>query len=130
MRGVWPRAKSGSCDSRAVKHALQNYRTATHVYSPWQTGEFRYGFGNRATLQDVTDGDQIRTIRFGSTLYSPGLTSDTLAFAGTIIGTSTNVPINRRQRDHQLVCNHTHVFYPPYPAFRDRPALSGVPNER
>ena len=84
--------------------------TATHIFSPRQTGEFRYGFGNRATLQDVTDGDQIPTIRFGSTLYSPGLTSDTLAFAGTIIGTSTNVPINRRQRDHQLVYNHTNVF--------------------
>ncbi len=84
--------------------------TGTHIFSPRQTGEFRYGFGNRATLQDVTDGNDISTIRFNSTLYSPGLTSDTLAFAGTIIGTSTNVPINRRQRDHQLVYNHTNVF--------------------
>jgi hypothetical protein len=84
--------------------------TLTHVFSNTQTGEFRYGFGNRATLQDVTDGNTIPTIRFGTTLVDPSLSSDTIPFGGTIIGTSTNVPINRRQRDHQLVYNHAAVF--------------------
>ncbi len=84
--------------------------TVTRVFSNTQTGEFRYGFGNRATLQDVTDGNTIPTIRFGSTLVDPSLSSDTIAFGGTIIGTSTNVPINRRQRDHQFVYNHTLVL--------------------
>jgi len=84
--------------------------TVTHVYSNTQTGEFRYGFGNRSTLQDVTDGNDIPTIRFNNTLVSPGNSSDTIPFGGTIIGTSTNVPINRRQRDHQFVYNHTRVF--------------------
>jgi Carboxypeptidase regulatory-like domain/TonB-dependent Receptor Plug Domain len=77
--------------------------TATHVFSNRQVGEFRYGFGNRATLQDVVDDNAIPTIRFASTLCN----SPT---CGTVIGTSTNVPINRRQRDHQLVYNHTLNF--------------------
>jgi hypothetical protein len=78
--------------------------TATHVFSPRQTGEFRFGFGNRATLQDVADDNNIPTIRFGSSnLY-------TADYPGTIIGTSTNVPINRRQHDTQFVYNHTIVF--------------------
>lgn len=79
--------------------------TATHVFSPRQTGEFRFGYGNRATLQDVADGNNIPTIRFGSTLYTA---AD--GIPGTVIGTSTNVPINRRQRDTQLVYNHTYVI--------------------
>lgn len=74
--------------------------TATHVFSPRQVGEFRYGFGNRSTLQDVADDNAIPTIRFASTLC--GGTN-----CGTIIGTSTNVPINRRQHDNQFVYNHT-----------------------
>ena len=84
--------------------------TLTHVFTPRQTGEFRYGFGNRSTNQDVTDGDQIPIIRFSTTLVDPTASSDTIPFGGTIIGTSTNVPINRQQRDHQLVYNHTIVF--------------------
>ena len=79
--------------------------TATHVFSPRQTGEFRFGFGNRATLQDVVDGNNIPTIRFASTLYTA-----VDGIPGTVIGTSTNVPINRRQRDYQLVYNHSLVF--------------------
>ncbi len=74
--------------------------TQTHVFSNRQVGEFRYGFGNRSTLQDVADDNAIPTIRFANTLCGSSL-------CGTIIGTSTNVPINRRQRDHQLVYNHT-----------------------
>lgn len=74
--------------------------TATHVFSNRQVGEFRYGFGNRATLQDVVDDNAIPTIRFANTLC-------TAPTCGTVIGTSTNVPINRRQHDHQLVYNHT-----------------------
>jgi hypothetical protein len=72
----------------------------THVFSNRQTGEFRFGFGNRTTLQDVTDGNHIPVIRFATTL-SP---------SGTVIGTSTNVPINRRQHDQQYVYNHTYVL--------------------
>lgn len=85
--------------------------TATHVFSARQTGEFRYGFGNRSTNQAVTDGDmfptqfapQLPIIRFGNTLTNVG-------FPTTIIGTSANVPINRHQLDHQLVYNHTMLF--------------------
>src|SRR5215813_581938 len=86
--------------------------TLTHVFSPRQTGEFRYGFGNRNTNQQVTDSQTqpIPTIRFATTLVDPTASSDTIPFGGTIIGTSTNVPINRYQRDHQLVYNHTIVF--------------------
>jgi hypothetical protein len=86
--------------------------TLTHVFSPRQTGEFRYGFGNRNTNQEVTDGKttQIPTIRFSTTLVDPTKSSDTIPFGGTIIGTSTNVPINRDQRDHQFVYNHTIVL--------------------
>lgn len=74
--------------------------TVTHVFSNRQSGEFRFGFGNRTTLQDVTDGNTIPVIRFATTL-SP---------SGTVIGTSTNVPINRRQHDRQYVYNHTYVM--------------------
>ncbi|MDX2153123.1 MAG: TonB-dependent receptor [Bryobacteraceae bacterium] len=74
--------------------------TATHIFSPRQTGEFRFGFGNRATLQDVVDGNHIPTIRFANHLTP----------SGTVIGTSTNVPINRRQHDRQFVYNHTIVL--------------------
>jgi hypothetical protein len=72
----------------------------THVFSNRQSGEFRFGFGNRTTLQDVTDGNHIPVVRFANTL-SP---------SGTVIGTSTNVPINRRQHDYQYVYNHTYVM--------------------
>lgn len=72
----------------------------THVFTNRQSGEFRFGFGNRSTLQDVTDGNHIPVIRFASTL-SP---------SGTVIGTSTNVPINRRQHDYQYVYNHSYVL--------------------
>ncbi|MGH9753463.1 MAG: carboxypeptidase regulatory-like domain-containing protein [Blastocatellia bacterium] len=75
--------------------------TATHIFSNRQVGEFRYGFGNRSTLQDVTDGNDIPTIRFNTSLCTGSFCN------GTIIGTSTNVPINRRQHDHQFVYNHT-----------------------
>ena len=74
--------------------------TWTHVFSERQVGEFRYGFGNRSTLQDVADDNAIPTIRFANTLCAS-------ATCGTVIGTSTNVPINRRQHDHQFVYNHT-----------------------
>lgn len=83
--------------------------TATHVFTPRQTGEFRLGFGNRATNQQVTDGDmfptefapQLPIIRFADTISG---------ISGTVIGTSANVPINRRQKDYQYVYNHTLVF--------------------
>ncbi|MBI4474467.1 MAG: TonB-dependent receptor [Acidobacteria bacterium] len=77
--------------------------TMTHVFSPKQTGEFRFGFGNRSTLQDVTDGNHIPIIRFNSVLVTANQ-------SGTVIGTSGNVPINRRQRDYQFVYNHSLSF--------------------
>ncbi len=80
--------------------------TWTHVFTERQVGEFRYGFGNRATLQDVSDGNDIPVIRFSTNLC----TGTGVGACGGIIGTSTNVPINRRQRDHQLVYNHTMNF--------------------
>jgi hypothetical protein len=78
--------------------------TFTHVFSPKQVGEFRYGFGNRATLQDVVDGNDIPTLRYNTSLCSGSFCNS------TIIGTSTNVPINRRQHDHQFVYNHTYTL--------------------
>ena len=78
--------------------------TFTHVFSPQQVGEFRYGFGNRATLQDVVDGNDIPTLRYNTSLCSGSFCNS------TIIGTSTNVPINRRQHDHQFVYNHTYTL--------------------
>jgi len=80
--------------------------TETHVWSPRQVSEFRYGFGNRTTLQDVSDGNDIPTIRFSTNLC----TGIGVGACGGIIGTSTNVPINRRQHDHQFVYNHTFSF--------------------
>ncbi len=77
--------------------------TETHVWSPRQVSEFRYSFGNRATLQDVSDGNDIPVIRFSTNLCN----GSGVGACGGIIGTSTNVPINRRQRDHQFVFNHT-----------------------
>ncbi|MBI3404806.1 MAG: hypothetical protein HY046_05055 [Acidobacteria bacterium] len=97
--------------------------TLTHVFSSRQSGEFRFGFGNRISIQDPADGgitvpfptvrwtQSIPVIRFtaANTLYSAA-GSDTLPFSGTVIGTSTNVPINRRQHDKQYVYNHTIVL--------------------
>ncbi len=80
--------------------------TETHVWSPRQVSEFRYSFGNRVTLQDVSDGNDIPVIRFSTNLC----TGNNTGACGGIIGTSTNVPINRRQRDHQFVYNHTLTF--------------------
>ncbi len=51
----------------------------------------------------MSDGNDIPTIRFNQNLC----TGSSVGACGGIIGTSTNVPINRRQRDHQLVYNHT-----------------------
>jgi hypothetical protein len=78
--------------------------TFTHVFNTRQVGEFRYGFGNRATLQDVVDGNDIPTLRYNTSLCTGSFCN------GTIIGTSTNVPINRRQHDHQFVYNHTYTL--------------------
>jgi hypothetical protein len=80
--------------------------TETHVWSSRQVSEFRYSFGNRTTLQDVSDGNDIPTIRFSNNLC----TGIGVGACGGIIGTSTNVPINRRQHDHQFVYNHTFNF--------------------
>lgn len=80
--------------------------TETHVWSSRQVTEFRYSFGNRVTLQDVSDGNDIPVIRFATNLC----TGSGVGACGGIIGSSTNVPINRRQRDHQFVLNHTLTF--------------------
>ncbi len=80
--------------------------TETHVWSSRQVSEFRYSFGNRTTLQDVSDGNDIPVLRFSTNLC----TGIGVGACGGIIGTSTNVPINRRQHDHQFVFNHTFNF--------------------
>ncbi|MBI1766679.1 MAG: TonB-dependent receptor [Acidobacteria bacterium] len=80
--------------------------TETHVWSSRQVSEFRYSFGNRTTLQDVSDGNDIPVIRFNTNLC----TGNNTGACGGIIGTSTNVPINRRQHDQQFVFNHTFSF--------------------
>lgn len=80
--------------------------TETHVWSSRQVSEFRFSYGNRATLQDVSDGNDIPVIRFSTNLC----TGSGVGACGGIIGTSTNVPINRRQRDKQFVYNHTLTF--------------------
>ncbi len=80
--------------------------TETHVWSSRQVSEFRYSFGNRVTLQDVSDGNDIPVLRFNQNLC----TGIGVGACGGIIGTSTNVPINRRQHDHQFVYNHTFSF--------------------
>src|SRR5215475_1812665 len=80
--------------------------TETHVWSSRQVSEFRYSFGNRTTLQDVSDGNDIPVVRFSTNLC----TGIGVGACGGIIGTSTNVPINRRQHDHQFVYNHTFSF--------------------
>jgi len=80
--------------------------TETRVWSSRQVSEFRYSFGNRVTLQDVSDGNDIPVIRFSTNLC----TGIGVGACGGIIGTSTNVPINRRQHDHQFVYNHTFNF--------------------
>lgn len=86
--------------------------TVTKVFSNRQTGEFRFGFGNRATIQDVADGGHVPIAPAG--LYQSGIPiirfANTLTNSGTVIGTSGNVPINRRQHDQQYVYNHTIVF--------------------
>ncbi|HMV51976.1 MAG TPA: TonB-dependent receptor, partial [Blastocatellia bacterium] len=64
------------------------------------------GFGNRATLHNLSAAYDIPVIRFSTNLC----TGTGVGACGGIIGTSTNVPINRRQRDHQLVYNHTMNF--------------------
>ncbi|MDQ3013961.1 MAG: TonB-dependent receptor, partial [Acidobacteriota bacterium] len=80
--------------------------TQTRVWSSRQVSEFRFSFGNRATLQDVSDGNDIPVIRFNQNLC----TGIGVGACGGIIGTSTNVPINRRQHDTQYVYNHTLSF--------------------
>ncbi len=72
--------------------------TFTHVFSPTQVGEFRYGLGLRTTLVNISGGNDTPVIRFSN---SP--------CCGSIIGNAGAFPINRRQNDYQYVYNHSMV---------------------
>ncbi len=72
--------------------------TYTHVYSPTQVGEFRFGLGLRTTLVNLSGGNDTPVIRFTN---SP--------CCGSIIGNAGAFPINRRQSDYQYVYNHSLV---------------------
>jgi outer membrane receptor protein involved in Fe transport len=72
--------------------------TLTHVYSPSQVGEFRFGLGLRTTLVNISSGNDTPVIRFTN---SP--------CCGSIIGNAGAFPINRRQNDYQYVYNHSKI---------------------
>ena len=72
--------------------------TFTHIFSPTQVGEFRFGLGLRTTLVNISSGNDTPVIRFNQ---SP--------CCGSIIGNAGAFPINRRQSDYQYVYNHSMV---------------------
>ncbi|HWR16459.1 MAG TPA: TonB-dependent receptor [Terriglobales bacterium] len=69
--------------------------TLTHTFSNYQTGEFRFAIGRRATLANIMAGNDTPIFRFGGTY-------------GSIIGNAGNFPILRYQTDYQYVYNHSY----------------------
>ncbi len=69
--------------------------TLTHVFSNFQTGEFRLGLGRRATEANVEAGNDTPIFRFGGSY-------------GSIIGNAGSFPILRYQTDWQFVYNHSY----------------------
>lgn len=67
--------------------------TWTSVLGSWAVQEARYGLGLRSTNVDILAGNDTPIIRFAAVTPS------------TIIGNAGAYPINRDQRDHQLVYN-------------------------
>lgn len=82
------------------ENARQNHRqvnvgvTWTQVFGGSLSGEFRYGFGQRATNVDIAAGNDTPIVRFTGSPVS-----------GTILGNAGSYPINRHQTDHQVVYN-------------------------
>lgn len=68
--------------------------TLTHIFSNYQTGEFRLALGRRATEANIMAGNDTPIFRFGGTY-------------GSIIGNAGNFPILRYQTDWQFVYNHS-----------------------
>lgn len=85
--------------------AFQNNRsqnvgfTATHIFSPSTSGEFRAGVGLRTTLVDISSGNNTPIIR----IQNP------TAFTTTTLGSAGAFPINRYQTDYQFNYNLTHI---------------------
>ena len=85
--------------------AFQNHRsqnvgfTATHIFSPTTSGEFRAGVGLRTTLVDISSGNETPIIR----IQNPS------AFTTTTLGSAGAFPINRYQTDFQFNYNVTHI---------------------
>ncbi len=85
--------------------AFQNNRsqnvgfTATHIFSPTTSGEFRMGIGLRTTLVDISSGNATPIIR----IQNP------TAFTTTTLGSAGAFPINRFQTDYQFNYNLTHI---------------------
>ncbi len=85
--------------------AFQNNRqqniglTATQIFSPVTSGEFRFGLGLRTTLVDISSGNATPIVR----IQNP------TAFTTTTMGSAGAFPINRFQTDFQFNYNLTHV---------------------
>jgi outer membrane receptor protein involved in Fe transport len=67
--------------------------TWTNVLSSNTVQEARYGLGLRSTNADIKAGNDVPIVRFAGVSF------------GTILGNAGAYPINRIQRDHQLVYN-------------------------
>ena len=82
--------------------AVQDHRqhnfgaTWTHILSNSLVGELRYGLGLRDTNVNIGAGNDTPIVRFTGSPVS-----------GSTIGNAGNFPINRDQKDHQLVYNLT-----------------------
>jgi outer membrane receptor protein involved in Fe transport len=85
--------------------AFQNNRqqnvglTATHIFSPNTSGEFRFGLGLRTTLVDISSGNDTPIVRI----------SNPSAFTTTTMGSAGAFPINRFQTDFQFNYNLSHI---------------------
>lgn len=85
--------------------ATQNNRqinigfTQTHMFGVRTWGEFRFGFGVRNTLVDISTGNSTPVVRI----------SNPSAYTTTLIGNAGAFPINRRQRDWQYNYTLSHV---------------------
>ncbi|MEO5935760.1 MAG: carboxypeptidase regulatory-like domain-containing protein, partial [Terriglobales bacterium] len=98
----------GAEDITKGEQAQQNNRqqnvgiTWTHIFSPRQSGEFRYGLGRRRTTVNIADGNTTPIVRIA------GVTN------GPIIGNAGAFPILRYQTDHQYVYNHLWMLSPTF----------------
>jgi len=73
--------------------------TATHMFSPTTSGEFRFGLGLRTTLVDISSGNDTPIVRI----------SNSTPYTTTTMGSAGQFPIHRFQTDFQYVYNISHV---------------------